>query len=192
MTNYKDKILQITSPISGSEYSLVKAFTFERQLVLSITRSIENEMINAESGFSGYFNRVLAKLFYLPNAGHNLFYDFHEFNISTAKVTAFDLDEATKLKELGEKELLGFGIDFLHLRNPISKILVSIAQPSYGSYIERQHDADGYLTLVRLQQKLIAEKISSNQLSILLQEFPDPYTRQPMRIGYFYKSITQA
>ena len=151
--------------------------------MLAMTNTISYQMHNSDSKIANISSKVLAKLFYLPNAMLNRYYDFGELRISVAGIDAFNLDSVTAQHTEKRKSLLGFGNEYIYLRDPIGKTLVGQSDDSlYSSYFERHHDLDGYLTLVRLQYKLIVDKVTKDQLAQVLPQYPNPYTLEPMRL----------
>lgn len=180
---YKNEFQIILKPIATAQYSLKKTMLFERRLMLAMTNSIHYQIYNNESEIQNIASKILAKLFYLPNSMLNLYYDFGELRISFASVDAFQLDKISAQYTEKRKALLGFGNEYIYLRDPIGKILVGQSDDSiYSSYFERHHDLDGYLTLVRLQHRLIADKVTKEQLPQILPQYPNPYTLEPMRL----------
>lgn len=181
---YQSQISEILTPLTGELYSLAKIFRYERKISLSLRDSIEYAAYNSGNWFENVLAKVLGKIFYLPNAMQNIFYDISELRIALAVIDASKYDYALQVKLEKEKELLGFEfpLSSVYLRNPIGKILASIPASSYYHYIERQHDLDGFLTLTRLQQKIIADKVTKDQLPKVLPNYPNPYTQQLMRL----------
>ena len=122
---------------------------------------------------------------FLPNATQNLAYDFWELRLKLATTEANYLDEEFAKAEQAKARLLGWGYaNFFYLRNPFGKILQLIGDPLYKDYIFKQHDTDGYVRLVALQLKLIAEHVSPTNIPQALEksgpEFRNPYTLNPM------------
>jgi hypothetical protein len=183
IAKHKEQIQLILAPISTPEYSLKKSMEYERQLILGTIDSIQYQMHNSDSEIANIASKILAKIFYLPNAMQNIYYDFGEFRISFASVDAFHLDKIAAQYTEKRKAILGFGNEYIYVRNPIGKMLVGESNDSqYSNYYERHHDLDGYLTLVRLQHKLISDKISKDQVAQTLPNYPNPYTLEPMRV----------
>lgn len=182
IAKYNDQIQSIARPISSSEYSLTKAFKSERLMQVSIVDTISNAYELEKFSIATIFSRSIMSAQWLPNSTKNLFYDWGNGRIELAETDAHKLNQKTEEITRKQTELLGVGYDFLYLRNPIGKILVSVADPSYINYIERHHDLDGYLTLVRMQHKLIADKLSKDQVVQILPKYPNPYTLEPMRL----------
>lgn len=183
-TLHKEKILRALSPILAPEYSPKKYIRYENNLSSSVFSNIEYQIEDAEINMN-VWQRIAfipRKYGFLKNNTLNLNYDFHTAYEMLAVSAASELNENINKSNLEKEKLLGLGYSFLHIRNPVGKILVAIGEPNYKNYIERHHDLDGYLTLVRLQQKLSSDKVTKDQLPQVMANFPNPYTLQAMRI----------
>ena len=75
--------------------------------------------------------------------------------------------------------MLGIGYGWFYIKNPVGKILASIAEPEYENYIERQHDLDGYLKMLKMQLDLLADVVARDKTSGI--NVHDPYTQKLMQ-----------
>ncbi len=70
------------------------------------------------------------------------------------------------------------------LYNPIGKVLLGVANTSWGDYAYRMHDLMAYSRLLELQRRIAVQKISREQIPAFLavadKDLADPYTNQPM------------
>lgn len=182
ITRYKNQIQSILNPISSTEYSLKRAFDSERQLQISIVDTISYAMSQEKFSIETVLSRTLMSAQWLPNSTQNLFYDWASMRTELVAVDANKLKQKVEEIALKKTRLLGLGHEYFYIRNPVGKILVSVGEPAYINYIEHHHDLDGYLTLVRLQHKLIADKVNKDQVAQTLPNFPNPYSLEPMRV----------
>ena len=71
-----------------------------------------------------------------------------------------------------------------YLDNPTGKILLAIAAPEFGSYVDRLLDLDGWLRLTALHLQIRSGAVPDAAVPALLaaqaQRLGDPYTGQPM------------
>ena len=64
-------------------------------------------------------------------------------------------------------------------KNPVGRILLGISEPDYAKYIERQHDLDTYLKMVRLQLTILSDGTPKEKIASI--ELHDPYTQKLMQ-----------
>lgn len=191
LATYRTQLLPVLEPFPGAEFKMIKPMEFERDLHLQIMSNIPFQLTHGISPEFGSWEKSLNLLFYQANASDNLFYDFGTLRVQLAESDALHLDQTNSKVLEKQKELLGFGFEFLYLRNPIGKILASIAQPAYINYIERQHDTDGYMRLVSLQLELAAENnLNEDRIKHIMVKHPNPYTGKPMDFDPKTKQIT--
>lgn len=198
LANYRKQLAQIVAPISTQEYSLNRTFQSERSFILprlhedlrdihtTLKNNRDQEDSNTLSEFGGFVADKVTSLGLLRNATINLAYDLWELNLKLSSTEANDLDKALANAELQKEQLLGWGFaGFLYFRNPAGKILQLIAEPAYNDYIFKHHDTDGYVRLVALQLKLMADKVPASRIPQALDasvpEYRDPYTLLPMQ-----------
>lgn len=177
---YKNRLSLILKPIATPEYSFKKPYTYERNVMLSLMNNLKYEAVHELATDKSALQRKITELFYQPDATLNLFYDWGTLRMMLAELDAQHLDENKAKVQEKQKALLGFGFAPYYAKNPVGKILAQVAEPDYVSYIERHHDADGYITLVRLQLKLISERIPKDKVAQLLPNYLNPYTNQKM------------
>lgn len=181
-TQYAEQLKANLASISAPEYSMKKVLIFERNWSLPIVGGIKNEDLNDTYTDLSVWRKKVTGLFFQPNAAVNLFYNWGTIRLMLADSDARHLDETKAKIYAQQKELLGFGYEHLYLKNPIAKILLQVSGTElYEGYIERQHDTDGYISLVGLQVALAVDKaITQEQISEILPKFTNPYTGQPM------------
>ena len=170
-TQYAAQLVPVLAPISAPEYNLKKAFVNEKSMILTIINHSNNLLEN--EAFTSELRRLPAsfdKLAYQPNATLNMLYDWAQYRIKLAEVSAADLDSAKQDLKRNQQTLLGLGIHPYYIKNPMGKILVSVAEPDYYNYIERQHDLDGYIYMVNFQLTTILNMLEIKKLGL-----HDPY-----------------
>jgi hypothetical protein len=187
LTRYHELLSPVTQPISGPEYSLSKAFQFSRQYTSNFLRDApKQESDGTLFSENGIFMNTVGKYGFKPGASTNLAYDTWEIWIKLATSDPGLLDASMAQARQERERLFGTGYaDLYYVRNPFGKILLKIAEPVYMDYIFRQHDTDGYVRLVAMQFKLIAEHIPAAGIPDALEksgpEFRNPYTLKPMQ-----------
>ena len=50
-------------------------------------------------------------------------------------------------------------------KNPMGRILNTVANLDYAAYFERQHDLDGYLNIVNIQRNVFAKGLAKDKLT---------------------------
>jgi hypothetical protein len=175
---YKNQLYQILAPISTSEFNLVKSFTYERDMALQTMHHLKHASANELIGDNtNKFSQILMWLGFQSNTTVNDAYMLSNSLQKMGSADAFDLDN---IKEARKKQYIDyFEIDHTVFvkKNPVGRILNSIASPDYYKYIERQHDLDGYLTIVGVQLTVLADETPVNKTVIT---FHNPYTREVM------------
>lgn len=175
VTKYAAQLVPVLAPISTPEYNLKKVFIYEKNLGLT-TINIANNLAESEATAAGldYFLQLLRvgylKVFYQPNATLNLLCDWSQYRIKLTEVSAAELDQAKQDLQHNQQTLLGLGIHPYYIKNPMGKILASVADPDYAMYIERKYDLDGYIYMVNSQLVAILNKLEINK-----SDLHDPY-----------------
>ena len=173
-------ITSILSPIPIAAYGMKNALAYERALQLGVMRSLKKELaiVRQHSGFSLKSN--IAKKLYQPNATANLVYDLASQPMQLVDVSAQALDATAKRLAQQQDALFGLGYAPYYVQNPIGKMLASIGHLNTQHFIERHHDVEGYLTLVRLQMRLAEQAFSIHDINTIRIDYKNPYTQQPM------------
>jgi hypothetical protein len=187
-TQYSEQLAPILAPISAPEYNLKKAFLQECAMGYQLFDNLKHapasgfavtEGIDGEIGGSNFLKNWLAKIGYSANVTNNAAFMRCNARIRMAEGDAQLLDAAKEddLKEAQET------MDVVNARlftqkNPVGRILLGIAEPDYSSYIERQHDFDGYLKLVRMQLDVMVDGVAKEKIVSI--EIHDPYTQKLM------------
>lgn len=186
LVQYSEQFAEILAPISTKEYSIAKTFEWERKHSLNSMVLLRHDLANnLEKEKKGYMNRVISFL-YNENATMNLAYDLYGERIKVATAEAYQLDDAVDKAEVGKRKLYGSSIaELIYLNNSAGKIFLRVAEPDFTVYVERQHDMEGYVRLVALQYKIIAESIKAENIPDFLKksgrEYANPYTLEPMQ-----------
>ncbi len=187
LVQYTAQISQIVAPISTREYSEEKAFKREQRNILNLIGHTRTEIIeNWKRKGQGYLNGLL-KLFYSENATLNLAYDLYNLKVKVASADGSQLDLEVANADRESENLYGTPIisHMIYVRNTGGKLLLQISEPSYLDYVIRHHDTEGFLRLVALQYKLLAQKIGLTHVPRFLElagrEYVNPYTLEPMK-----------
>jgi hypothetical protein len=175
---YRNQFEIILGPISLPEYSLVKSFTHERNLMLHTLNNLKyadrNEILGIESN-------ILLKSFawfgFQANATMNNAYQLLSSQIELAMVDAAYLDAFKVRRSKLFTNYLEMDYTLFTKRNPVGRILNSIATPNYIDYVERQHDLVGYKFIVSVQLMILKDEIPANKIVLT---FHHPYTREIM------------
>ena len=181
-TKYSDQLMPMLETVSTPEYNLVKSFKNERDMSLQVMGNLKYATAKDVSNSSSLIKNNLisiSTLGFQPNATTNLFYDWGTSRLELAQAKASQLDEVKEKSRTKHKDLLGLGYGWFFIENPVGKILASIAEPDYANYIERQHDLDGYLKMVKMQLDVLADGAGKNKTSGI--KVHDPYTQKLMQ-----------
>jgi hypothetical protein len=170
-TQYAAQLAPVLAPISSPEYSLKKAFIYERDMGFQMMNTLK---FTTPSEFSGVNTNRFLKLYnwlgFQGNATNNTLYEQSKLFVKLAEVNAAELDDVKA--EIAKSQRDGIEIDYrlFTTKNPTGRVLIEVAQPDYSSYIERQHDLDGYIYMVNFQLTAILNKLEIKQLGL-----HDPY-----------------
>jgi hypothetical protein len=187
-TQYSEQLALILAPISAPEYNLKKAFLQECVMMYQVFDSLKyatasdfavTKSIDGEIGGSNFLKSKILKIGYSANATNNAALTHCNSRIKIAESDAQSLDAAKK-EDLKAAEATRNVVNarLLTQKNPVGRILPGIAEPDFTSYIERQHDLDGYLKLVRTQLDVMADGVEKEKIVAI--EIHDPYTQKLM------------
>ena len=179
-TQYAAQLAPVLAPISAPEYNLKKAFIYERDMGFQMMNSLKFITPTELSGDkTNSFLKLYNWLGFQGNATNNALYEQSKWFVKLAEVNTAELD-AVKA-EIAQNQLNDFEIDyrFFTIKNPIGRILIEVAQPDYTSYVERQHDLNGYLHMVDFQLSLLAGKVTK-KYQIDTIESADLYIKERM------------
>ena len=126
------------------------------------------------------YDMIGARFFYKPNATINKAYgNYMQMAELSRKPPAVLTRDEQKLDPASEELKFRDYID-----NPIGKILLQAATPSFGSYALRLHDLDACNRLVGLGAEIIAADVGAEGVADFVAKsdarFHDPYTGKPM------------
>ena len=181
-TKYSAQLMPMFETVSTAEYNLEKSFKNERDMSLQVMSNLKHATAKDVSNNSSLIKNTLISIFTLgfqPNATANLFYDWGTLRLELAQAKASQLDEVKEKSRNKHKDLLGIGYGWFYIKNPVGKILASIAEPEYENYIERQHDLDGYLKMLKMQLDVLADVVAKDKTSGI--KVHDPYTQKLMQ-----------
>ncbi|MBC3874543.1 hypothetical protein [Undibacterium flavidum] len=165
----RKNIAKYLKELSQDPVGIAKVFKFERQYGLQIWMKIyesqsENELDRWEDKILSYFQ--------LPNATLNTLYDWKSLWINGLKEPRVSYSQ-TKLRiEEQRKTLLGFGIENIYLRNPVSKILLFLHDEGYGVHFERHDDVIAQAHILAIKLEILERGISKSEIPQFVKNHP--------------------
>ena len=182
VTQYAAQLMPVLAPISTPEFGFKKSLTYERDMTLQVMNSLKhttknelNAILNEMNPNKTHQEKLYIKIGYQPNATVNLFYDSGALRMQLAESEAQHFDANIVIERVKQRELMGLGLNFFHIKNQVGKILAEVAEPDFAKYIERQYDLDGYIYMVNFQLTTILNKLEIKKLGL-----HDPY-KKPMQ-----------
>ena len=180
MKPFAPRLTEMLKPIAPAALHLDAALDTEFSLTRHTYKNIHALGSSGQGGFVLSLGEFGTRLAYKPNATINKAYANHlrvvEWLHRPPAVLAHDGQKSVPLPEA-----LKF---WEYLDNPIGKILLQIATPSFGSYALRLHDLDAYNRLLGLGAEIIAADVSSEDVAEFVAKsaapLHDPYTGKPM------------
>jgi hypothetical protein len=175
-TKYKNQLGTVLQSISDTEYSIAPAILNHQLASLQLIYHL-NFLIQK----SRRYVDIKQTLFYQGNSTLNLIYDQSMLWIRLAEASPKEINkEKEKILQTLE-EWYGFGIAPYYIRNPIGKIMNQVGEADFTGYIERHHDTEGHIRLVKLQLQFLSGEVSKDKIQQTLSLYPDPYTLKPMQ-----------
>lgn len=136
--------------------ALQQVLKFEGRYTLRFLSEIQNTNLKSEKSD---WERRLVSLFSQPNASLNLAYDWNATISQFSPAVGEDIDQQFQKMEAKRKELLGFGLDPLYLKNPVAKIILMIGANAYQPYVERQYDTMAQIKLMSMKLSIVKQQI---------------------------------
>jgi hypothetical protein len=171
-----DKMRGWISQFSATRMNIAKAFAFERQVSMHIMQST---LALPEDVQKSELQQRLVKLINRPNAAMNLTYDWHGIRLDLLQKSSQEYIATRADIEKKQKELLGIGTDYIYLRDPFTKIVLSVSTPSYDDYVEKHYDTFAQINLLALKLDLLKQHIPPNDIPAFVQahatQYPNPY-----------------
>lgn len=179
-TQYAAQIAPVLASISAPEFNLKNAFKQECAMAYQTFDNLHYAAANEFLGSTNFLKNVLAKIGYKPIATNNAALARCNSRIKVAESNAQTLDaaKANDLKAVQETTDVVNARLFVQ-KNPIGRILLGVSEPDFASYVERQHDLDGYLKMVNLQLTVLVDGTNKHRKTGI--ELQDPYTQKPMQ-----------
>jgi hypothetical protein len=180
---HQAQLTPLLETISTLEYNLKKAFRSECAMGYPMFNNLKyafaNELVADSSSLKKIPVNMLGKIGYSPNATNNAALARCNSRVKLAESDAqsFDTAKAEDLKA-AQETMDVVNVRLLTQKNPVGRILLGIAEPDYSSYVERQHDLDGYLKMVKIQLDVLADGVAKNKIVAI--EVHDPYTQKLM------------
>ena len=146
----------------------------------SIKQALRQQAVAGSAGQAAFHEVIGMRLFYKPHATINAAY--------AAYLHTRDVLRKPPAALLQEQTAEGAARDAMkfhdYVVNPIGKVLLRVAMPSFSSYALRLHDLDAYNRLLGLGAEIIAADVSTEGIADFVAasdaRFFDPYTGKPM------------
>ena len=179
-SKYSAQLMPVLAPISAPEYNLKKAFMQATNWQIPIINNMRYANATELAGEkTNFMQKAWLKIGFKPNATLNLLNAQTNDIIKLAELNAAQFADKKAHYLAMQKENRDV-VDYrlLTQKNPVGRILASISAPECEKYIERQHDLDGYLKMVRMQLALLADGTLIEKIASI--ELLDPYTQKQM------------
>ncbi|MCC6658684.1 MAG: hypothetical protein IT512_10910 [Rhodocyclaceae bacterium] len=145
----------------------------------------------AAYAFSVYNPRFIEELVAIPllpllnpNASINTEYRRWVMRAEHARLPAEKFLSGQSAQEKQEAALLPAAYSPAWLYNPLGKMFIAAHLPSARDFVLRLHDLDGRQRLLRLQWKIVEQKVPADKVGDFIAaagaEYHDPYTNKPM------------
>lgn len=141
---------------------LDRALQFESQVGLQLMQSMVSTQAEPQSD---WMQGLIMKLLHRPNAALNLTYDWHALWLSVALRGSRQYDLAHAALGAQQRALLGFGMGNVYLRDPISKILLTLSTPGFETFFEKNIDILAHLKLFSLKLAILNQVKSNNGIA---------------------------
>lgn len=167
-----NKLQGLITVLSKDETNFRRVFEFEFKFGLHLLDEAE-QTDNLGSAFD--------RLFYQPNATHNLNYNFNTKPMKKmAALNAYEFYNYTASEQFQQdfKSPVGWSPTILY--NPLGKFLMTVAMPAYKDYIGRMHDLNGLFYLLKLQIEIALNQDKAVKQVIANSKYTNPFTLEPM------------
>ena len=146
----------------------------------SIKQALMQQAVAGSAGQGVFYEVIGMRLFYKPNATINA---AHAAYLHTRQ--ALRKPPAALLHERSAEDAARDAMKFQdYVVNPIGKVLLRVAMPSFSSVALRLHDLDAFNRLLGLGAEIIAADVSTEGIADFVAKsdarFFDPYTGTPM------------
>ena len=174
-------IERMTTPFDPSDWKISKSFVYEYRVIATVYEQLERDagalwrsgQVEG-AGQTEWWQRGLAQIqfhFFKKNSTLNLNAEAVSYHIKMADAKPEAMLAAQQaIIEWQEKSSV-FGLGMVH--NPIGKILVEIAAPSYGDYALRAFDAAALQRLVKLGYEIRRQAIPEKDIPQFIQKHPE-------------------
>lgn len=165
----REKIAEYLAQLSQDRVGIAKVFKFERQFSLRTMKVILESSSDVDQDS---WETKFLKLLQRPNAALNLAYDWFSLRASVFDESRVAYSKAKLILEDRQQALLGFGIVPIYLRDPVTKILLSISELGYESYIERHDDVMAQAQVLAIKLEIIKRGIAQSDIPQFVQQHP--------------------
>lgn len=157
---------------SEKKMNISRALNYEGKISLRMMHDLRLESAGANKS---WWESFLFNLFNRPNSSSNLAYDWQQIWSTLADQSGRDYLTQKQAIQKKQDALLGVGIANLYLRDPITKILLSVSTPGYDNYIEKHFDTFAQINLLAMKMALIEKKIPSSAIPQFVQDHAKQY-----------------
>ncbi len=172
---YAPRLTAMFKPIESAALSMDVLIDTEFGL---IKQALMQQTVAHSAG--AFYEVISMRLFYKPHATINA---AHAAYMHTREVLR--KPPAALLRERSAEDAARDAMKFQdYVVNPIGKILLRVAMPSFSSYALRLHDLDAFNRLLGLGAEIIAADVNTEDIADFVAKsdarFFDPYTGKPM------------
>lgn len=184
------KLRQILAPLSDAELNMALTFKREFEMHARMYAALPGEMAKDRS--VPWFDRLINRYFYLPNASLNESAQlFGELQAVASHPPSEFVVGWDKLQNAVRAQST-LGVRWIY--NPLGRMTAGMVIPTYKEYITRVFDLAAYVNLVRAQLELRLAAVPSTEVPAILTaarpETRNPYTKQPFQWNASDKSLS--
>lgn len=180
---------EMLAPLTPQEKDMVGPLNGEYMWVQGSLSNLRGE--NFSEFYTGGKPNSLEALAFIPlkplikpNATINTEYRRETLRVEHARLPAERFLAEQSALEKKEAALVPSAYSPAWLYNPIGKAINSITTPVLNDFVLRIHDLDGRQRLLRLQWRIVEQKVPADKVAEFVAqagaEYADPYTGKPM------------
>lgn len=176
---YREKINGMLAPLDDETRSMARVLETEWLLSARGTLDFEKHLSSWEDDETGpglltekngITDRLTAQLLFLPKATVNETYQGHTELVELEQLTGEEYRTAVSAIYEREKTDSGFNYSYLSLRNPVGKILHSIARPNMLHYLRTRDDLLALRRAVSFHHKVIQSEPHKIEIKDALED----------------------
>jgi hypothetical protein len=158
----REGLARALAPLTRAERSITDILNAEFQAAAHLIHNMRQQPDVFAGPNENFLNSRIAMYFFQPNATLNGLSRFYREVARLADIPGAKLAAASEQlhERHGPDRVWGLGMVY----NPVGKILNAIAIPAYHTYIERMHNLEGLIRLLRLKQGIIERGLSPERI----------------------------